>query len=164
MTTEPAIGWRREIGHDGVFVASLDLWPLERAGKTRPVQSGYRALWSLGVEGWLPLIEEGPIDLVEGRSIVPGQTRQILIHPMRPEGWIGIGAGARLPLVARTQDHRQIGLAVVEERRNVPAAAPLNLKPFEETPARVMLRASMLADGEPVPDRVGVPSEKGQGG
>jgi len=131
------------IGHQGVFLASLDHWAPERAGKTRPLQSGYRAWWSLGLADGQPLIQQGPIDLVDARSIVPGNTGQVVMHPMIPEGWAGVGAGDRVPLLAHTRDLHQLGEAVIVERRDVPASVPLNLEPFDETHARRSLRSEL---------------------
>ncbi|KAE8762943.1 hypothetical protein [Georgenia thermotolerans] len=133
--------WRRLIGHEGTFLASLELWPAERTGRSRHLQSGYRAGWSLPEAGADPAIHEGPVDLVGVRSLAPGTAGTVLIHPMWPEAWQGIDAGARLALVARTRHPRIIGEATVLERRGVPASAPLRVEPFEETPAHARLRA-----------------------
>ncbi|WP_127132186.1 hypothetical protein [Georgenia sp. SYP-B2076] len=134
-------GWRRLIGHRGTFLATLDLWSPERAGRTRHLQPGFRALWSLEGANGEPAIQEGPLDLVEARSLAPGSTGNVLIHPMWPEAWRGVDAGATLTLLSRSRHRRVIGEATVLERRGVPASAPPNLEPFEETPARARLRA-----------------------
>lgn len=134
-------GWRRLIGHPGTFLAALELWPPARAGKVRALQSGYRALWRL-TDAKEPAFQMGPIDVVGARSLAPGSTGHVLIHPLLPEAWRTIGTGARLTLVSRRQHPRAIGEATVLERRDVPASAPLNLEPFVETAARARLVAA----------------------
>jgi hypothetical protein len=121
--------------------ASGSAWPAERTGHERHLQSGYRARWSLTAAVAEPATQEGPIDLVGARTLAPGTTGRVLIHPMWPEAWQRVDAGARLALVARSRHPRVIGEATVLERRGVPASAPLHLDPFEETPARARLRA-----------------------
>ena len=155
---EERTGWRRLIGHEGAFLASLELWPAERTGRWRHLQSGYRAQWSLAEAVAEPAIQMGPIDLVGARSLAPGTAGWVLIHPMWPEAWQGIEAGARLALVARSRHPRVIGEATVLERRGVPASAPLRLEPFEETPARAYLRtmAEPLPPPRPAPPTVTV--------
>lgn len=94
MTEEPA--WRRIIGHHGTFLASLDLWDTDRVAKPRSIQSDYRALWSLRTAIGELVILEGPVVLVDARSLKPGNSAHILIHPMQPEAWLNIDAGATL--------------------------------------------------------------------
>ncbi|GAA3512818.1 hypothetical protein [Georgenia daeguensis] len=134
-------GWRRQIGHQGTFLASLDLWKPKRTGKMRHLQSGYRAWWSLADANQEFAVQVGPIDLVDARSLAPGSNGIVLIHPMLPEAWKAIDAGATLDLLAQSQHPDVIGRATVLERRDVPASAPLNLDPFDETPARARLHA-----------------------
>jgi hypothetical protein len=128
------------IGHQGTFLATLALWPPSRARKVRHLQSGYRAVWSLAKANQEPTIQIGPIDLVDARSLAPGSTGNVLIHPLSPEAWRGIHAGATLELIARSQHPHVIGEATVLERRGVPDSAPLNLEP-DETAASARLHA-----------------------
>lgn len=135
-------GWRRQIGHQGTFLARLELWPAEHAGKVRYLQSGYRAWWSLANANQEPAIQVGPIELVDARSLAPGTSTNVLIHPMLPEAWQAIDTGASLDLLAQSRHPRVIGKATVLERRDVPASAPLHPEPFDETPARARLYAA----------------------
>lgn len=134
-------GWRRAIGHQGTFLAALELWPPERAGKVRHLQSGFGAVWSFQQGNGQGVVESGPIDLVNARSLASGSTGHVLIHPMLPEAWQEIQPGALLELLSLRSRPRVIGEATVLERRGVPASAPMNPLPFEETPARARLRA-----------------------
>lgn len=139
--------WQRAIGHTGTFLASLELWGPDRGIKPRPLQSGYRALWALGAPTGSPeILGEGPVVLVDTRSVVPGGSGKVLIHPMQPEAWTQVDAGVRLLLLGRTQHHPVIGTAVVLERRAVPPSAPLRLPRQEDTPAarRLVRRRSLL--------------------
>ncbi|UNX55689.1 hypothetical protein MF406_05440 [Georgenia sp. TF02-10] len=143
--TEP-VGWRRVIGHDGVFRAVLDLWPPERAGKTRPLQAGYHAGWCLDRDAGTPEIESGPIDLVGTRSVLPGQRAEILIHPMAPEAWASVSAGTTVVLMARARQRRALGEAVITERVGVPAHAPLRLEPLDLSRQRPGSAALLVSD------------------
>jgi hypothetical protein len=119
-----------------VIEAFLDLWASEVAGKTRPLQSGYHAVWLLDASLDVPHLESGPIDVVGGRSLRPGDRGEILIHPMVPEAWLKVTVGAELGLISRSRTPRELGKAVVTARINVPAAAPLRLRPMNESGSR----------------------------
>lgn len=140
MDEEPA--WRRVIGHEGTFLATVDLWGPDRVVKPRPLQSGYRALWSRGgPDHGAQVLGEGPVDLVDTRSVTPGSSAQVVIHPMQPDAWAEVDAGTGLLLLGRTMHHPVVGTAVVLERRGVPASAPLRLPPQADTPSRRRLVA-----------------------
>lgn len=139
MTEEPA--WRRIIGHHGTFLASLDLWDTDRVAKPRSIQSDYRALWSLRAAIGELVILEGPVVLVDARSLKPGNSAHILIHPMQPEAWLNIDAGATLVLHGKSQRLPEIGTAVILDRHQVPASDPLHFDRIEESPSlRLLVR------------------------
>ena len=106
--------WRQVIGHDGYLRADLRLNTPVDGGRSRSVQSGYRAQWwhaDGSEERWLG---SGPLDLVDARSIKPGTTGSIKIYPMHPSSWLGVGVGAVLHL--RERVGQTLGIAVVLDR------------------------------------------------
>lgn len=123
------------IGHDGYLVARLRVLMPEEGGRSRAVQSGYRAQWWLAGPGtgssdegrcgeaWLG---GAPIDVVgDRRSIRPGEEGMVHLHPMDPAPWHGVVGGTVLHL--REREGMTLGLATVEAVVDLPESAPLRL-------------------------------------
>ena len=130
--------WRRVIGHDGHLVADLRIATPEEGGRGRAVQSGYHAVWWVVSDGEDTVVGSGPIDLLdEQRSIKPGQTGRVAIHPMDPVAWQQIGEGNQLHL--RERPGQTLGVATVRKRVGVPEAAPLQLDALPLRPGQKRL-------------------------
>lgn len=140
--------WRKFIGHDGYFVATLRLTTPQEGGRSRAVQSGYHAQWWLveaAGESWRG---SGPIDIVsETRSIKPGQQGEVRIYPMDPAQWRDVIAGAVLHL--RERVGQTLGVAAVTERVRVPQDAPLRLDAAQLPPGAAWLQPMSGADRAP---------------
>jgi hypothetical protein len=117
------------IGHDGYFVAVLRLFDIDEGGRSRVVQSGFRADWIVMDDG---LPDRGPLDLLGGRSSVkPGEEALIRIYPFSPGRWASVHPGSRIPLAGapRRQGRRNgngvrvVGSAEITERMDVPFEA-----------------------------------------
>lgn len=90
------------------------------------MQSGYHAVWWLVPDSEPTVVGSGPVDLLDGRrSIRPGETGRVAVHPMDPSAWRGVADGSVLHL--RERPGQTLGVAVVRERVGVPDAAPLRL-------------------------------------
>jgi hypothetical protein len=86
-------------------------------------------------ETWLG---SGPLDLRdERRSIKPGESGRVAIHPMNPSAWRGVDAQCVLHL--RERVGQTLGVATVMERVDVPDAAPLRLDAVPLRPGEVYL-------------------------
>ena len=124
--------WRRVIGHDGHLVADLRMATPQEGGLGRAIQSDYHAIWWLVSTGGETCVGSGPIDLLdEQRSIKPGHTGRVAIHPMDPSVWRRVGDGSLLHL--RERPGQTLGVATVKERVDVPDVAPLR---FDAVPLR----------------------------
>lgn len=132
--------WRRLIGHDGYVVVRMRIATPAEGGRSRTIQSGYRAQWWLveaAGESWLG---EGPLDLAVGRrSMKPGAAGQVRLHPMQPAHWREVRVGAVLHM--RERVGQTLGIAQVTEIVDVPDDAPLRLDRVRQRPGRVLLRA-----------------------
>ena len=118
--------WRHLLGHDGYFVAKLRLLSVDEGGRSRVVQSGFKAGW------WLPGSNYtlGPIEIIgEAKCIRPGSEQPVRIFPLHPSAWRSIEARsvvrlARPPLrQGRFKGEllkRDLGIAVIERRVGVP--------------------------------------------
>ncbi|MCL3862527.1 hypothetical protein [Actinotalea sp. K2] len=130
--------WRRLIGHDGRLLADLRLSTPGEGGRGRAVQSGYHASWWLILGDEERCLGSGPIDLLDGRrSIKPGDSGRIAIHPMDPSAWRGIDTPSVLHL--RERVGQTLGVAMVTARVDVPDEAPLRLDAVPLRPAEVRL-------------------------
>jgi len=122
--------WRTVIGHDGYVVARLHLLTPEGGGRSRAVQSGYRADWWHAGETDESWVGEAPLDVIGDRPrIMPGTDGTVHLHPMDPSQWSGIRAGAVLHM--REKVTKTLGVAVVEDIVDVPEHAPLRVDPQE---------------------------------
>jgi hypothetical protein len=105
-------GWTRLTQGAGFLEADL---ALESFPWVKPVQSGFRAVWSLQgvVEGRLGDPMSGPVTLIEeGRhSISPGETGRVAFHPLNVDRWRGVAPGTQL--VLRARGGRELGRATI---------------------------------------------------
>lgn len=151
------------IGHDGHVVARLRVLTPEEGGRSRVVQSGYRAQWWLIGSGagasagagdgasdgprpgevWLG---EAPVDVVgDRRSIRPGEEGTVHLHPMDPASWQGVGGGAVLHL--REREGMTLGFASVEDVVDLPESAPLRLDAVPRKHGAVLRASDRRAGG-----------------
>lgn len=132
--------WRCILRHDGYFLADLRVATTAEGGRSRALQGGYRAQWWVVdgvVERWLGT---GPIDLAdEQRSIKPGTSGRVMIRPMDPAPWHGVGAGSVLHM--RERVGQTLGVATVAESVNVPDNAPLRLDAVPQRQGQVRLES-----------------------
>jgi hypothetical protein len=110
--------------HDGRFVAELALRASEPgSGKARPLQSGARPNWRHTPTG---RVLEGPVTLTDdARSVRPGETGTVEIHPIRPQDWAGISEGAELELLSARGT--VIGTARILQVLGMPDSAAVDL-------------------------------------
>ncbi len=119
--------WREVIGHDGHLVVRLHLFDVSEGGQDRHLPSGYRADWTAAPDGG-PM--HGPITFPDPalRSVAPGTSAVVHVHPMQPAEWVDVGPGAELRMCRNWP--RALGAAVVLERVDVPDGfVPLLLPP-----------------------------------
>lgn len=109
--------WREVIGHDGYFVVRLRLFTVEEGGQRRHLQSGFKASWSASS---VPRPMDGPILFVDDgqRSLAPGGSAMVHVHPMQPAAWIDVEPGMHLEMCRNWR--RALGEGVVLDRVRVP--------------------------------------------
>jgi hypothetical protein len=155
--------WRRAIGHEGYVVTRLRVLTPEEGGRSRAVQSGYRAQWWLigagagagaghgerAPDGARPdelWLGGAPLDVVgDRRSIRPGEEGVVHLHPMDPAPWQDVVHGAVLHL--REREGMTLGIATVEEVVDLPGSAPLRLDAVPREHGVVLRSADRPAGG-----------------
>lgn len=96
----------------GFVEARLTLVPAIDGGRTRTIFTSYRADWNIGNRTAFGGIEisGAPITLEDARSVPPGGTGLVRLHPLRREAWTSVQPGAE---IAMHEGNRVVGNAVV---------------------------------------------------
>jgi translation elongation factor EF-Tu-like GTPase len=99
--------YRRLEAERGYLRAALRLTPSSEGGRKTPLRTGYRANWRLGKDD----VQAGaPITIEDREWLEPGAEAVVRLHPMFPEYWESVVAGARITMY---EGSRRVGTATV---------------------------------------------------
>lgn len=96
----------------GFVEAQLTLTPPEAGGRSRPVLDDYRPGWSIGnhTASGEAVITAAAVTLEDARSISPGGSGRVRLHPLWREAWKDLQPGAEITM---HEGARVVGRAVV---------------------------------------------------
>jgi translation elongation factor EF-Tu-like GTPase len=106
--------WERRERDQGFLRVRVRLLTTEEGGRQSPIFDGYRAAWDIGnlSESGEWTTKDAPL-LFENRDSLPlGETAEARIHPIAPELWTDVSAGAQ---IAMHEGLRVVGRAEVLE-------------------------------------------------
>jgi hypothetical protein len=96
----------------GFVEAQLTLTPTEAGGRSHPVLTGYRPDWDIGnrTDSSELEINGAPVTLEDARSIPPGGSGRVRLHPLWRDAWTRLKVGTE---IAMHEGARVVGRAVV---------------------------------------------------
>lgn len=107
--------WKDALQHDGVINVRVRLMTPSQGGRSRSIQSGFKAEWDVGAGRRTTAPLELPPTM---RSLAAGDEADVTVFPLEPVAWRNARPGTAVKLL---DGNRMIGHGVVQAVRDVPS-------------------------------------------
>lgn len=107
------LGWLEVEARCGYLRAELYAQPTDQGGRRTPFISGYRPDWGIGnVYEGRPTINGAAVTIEGRRSMSPGETGLVRLHPLVQELWLHVQTGAQIQMY---EGPHLVGIATILE-------------------------------------------------